>query len=292
MEITFDKQNVAELDFQTLSETVDESNITGKPFNELMHFVFIERIMDIASKAGLKPEISRIEAVNNKNRTAPGVSKIPGLQEQYGTNDHRSYLMRRVFADINFKSMESEDYIFNAAFIYHQRGVQIGLGPKVKTCKNLCIMGAEHYTSSYGRNQTKNVDHMFELIERWLNDPKSHYENGVEFMNKLKSIEVDASKFKQLVGAIALKKSLFDISAKNGTQFLKESQIGKIIENYNKNCFDAETDTYNKTMNAYEIYNDGTEFHRPASTDMLNIIEGNVQYNKIFKTEFEDALID
>jgi len=293
MQINFSKkEKLAELNLETLRETVNESNITGKPFNGLMHFAFIERIMDFAEKANLKPEIHRIEAVNNNNKYAPGVSQIPGLADKHGENDHRSLLLRRVFADIVMKSHETDDYVFSAAMIYHQGGVQIGLGPQVKTCKNLCIMGADHYVSTYGKNQVENLDHMFSLINEWLETPDNHFERGMNFIENLKNYDIDFESFKKLVGALYMRKSLSDISKSYSSPFLKESQIGAIIDKYNSVAYNPSKKEYDKPVNLYDIYSNATEFHRPLYTDMPNIIEGNIELNQIFESETNNLLLD
>jgi len=293
MQINFsEKDKLAELEFETLRETVNESNITGKPFNGLMHFSFIEKIMDIANAANLKPEINRIEAVNNNNKYAPGVSQIPGLADKHGENDHKSLLLRRVFADITMKSFETNEYIFSAAMIYHQGGVQIGLGPQVKACKNLCIMGAEHYVSTYGKNQVENLDHMFALIDEWFRRADTHFERGMNFLESLKNYDVNFEDFKRLVGALYMRKSLSDISRSFSSPFLKEAQIGSIIDKYNSVAYNPQENNYEKPVNLYDIYANATEFHRPSYTDMPNIIEGNVELNQIFEEEVENLIID
>lgn len=288
MKLNFDKTNVAQLDFQTLRETVDESNLTGTPFNGFMHYVFIEKLMELATKANLKPEIQRIEAVANKNKYAPGVSQIPGMADKYGEHDHKSLLLRRIFADIALKDKETDDYVLSAAMIYHQRGVQIGLGPQVKSCKNLCIMGADHYASTYGSNQVENLEQMFQLFQNWFERSDYHFDKGIQFMKKIKMVDLNVSQFKHLIGSLFMQKSLADISSKNGVAFLKDNQISHLVDEFNNTAFNNQTKSYDGTMNAYDIYNLATEFHRPSYTDIPLIIEGNAKINELFYTELSE----
>lgn len=291
MKLEFDKNNVADLSLDTLRETVNENNTTGQPFNIFMHFQFIERIMKMAEEHNLQPEIQRIEAVNNKNRSMPGVSIIPFLEEKNGKGDHTTMLLRRVFTDIAFRSNETDDYVFNLAMIYHQRGVQFGIGPKVKSCKNLCIMGAEDYTSTYGKNKVENTEHMFSIMNEWFQQAGDKFKEGVDFLDSLHNVVIDVSKFKQLIGALYMKKSLNDTNRLNGTTFLKESQIAQMVDKFNKKCFDNDQKKYTDAMTGFEVYAMGTEFHRPRSIDTMNIVEGNLEFTEIFKNEIEQATI-
>ena len=285
MQVNFDNNKKTDLSFDVLKTSVNEENLTNTPFNGLMHFEFIERLLEIAERENLKPEISRIEAVNNKNKYAPGVSQIPNLAQNYGDHDHRSMLFRRVFSDILFYSHDTEEYILSASMIYHQQGVQIGIGPEVKSCTNLCIMGTDHYVSTYGKNSVENIDHMFSILSEYLKNSDYHFTTGKDFMDSLKSIEINKDRFKQLIGSLFMRKSLNDLSAKNGAQFLKEKQINELIDTFNEKTFNPATKNYEDTMDLYSLYSQATEFHRPVDTDIPNIIEGNAELNEIFNDE-------
>jgi hypothetical protein len=268
------KNNVAELTFQELKESVDENSIGGSPFNHYMHHEFIDKVCDLAIANNLNPTIDKIEVVDSKSKYMPSISLIKKLEEVNGEKSHKNYLFRRVFCNIIFPDLSNDENVFNLAMIYHQNGVQFGIGTNVKMCQNLCILGSDYIVSSYGLNKVsiKSGDnkHLFTIINDWINNAEPIYDKGDNFLSSMKDIIFSDDQFNKLVGMLFIDKTRRNIN--NECSFLNDSHI---IDMVSSKIFEPES-------TAYELYNVATNNHKPSSMDLQRVIEGNAIFTELF----------
>ena len=82
----FDFQNngIEVMNFETLQRTYKENDIYGKPVQGIYHYQVLQRMMDICEKYNLDYEVEEIFAAQNRNKTQPGVSILPQVEQTHG----------------------------------------------------------------------------------------------------------------------------------------------------------------------------------------------------------------
>ena len=82
----FDFQNngIEVMNFETLQRTYKENDIYGKPVQGIYHYQVLQRMMDICEKYNLDYEVEEIFAAQNRNKTQPGVSILPQVEQTLG----------------------------------------------------------------------------------------------------------------------------------------------------------------------------------------------------------------
>ena len=72
----FDFQNngIEVMNFETLQRTYKENEIYGKLVQSIYHYQVLQRIMDICERYNLDYGVEEIFAVQNSNKTQPGVN--------------------------------------------------------------------------------------------------------------------------------------------------------------------------------------------------------------------------
>lgn len=72
------------MNFETLQRTYKENDIYGKPVQGIYHYQVLQRMMDICEKYNLDYEVEEIFAAQNRNKTQPGVSILPQVEQTLG----------------------------------------------------------------------------------------------------------------------------------------------------------------------------------------------------------------
>ena len=148
------KVEVLTLDELKATQTENYSN-TQTPVGGIYHFDLIRRIVDHLDQAGLNPEIQEIFAANNADRYRPGVTVNQDLFREYGDFAVETHTLRRIYANINLAGSGNDEAGLNVAVAYHQKGIQIGVGPYVYVCHNQTIVGAQDVFSTQRISQAK-----------------------------------------------------------------------------------------------------------------------------------------
>ncbi len=141
----FDFQNngIEVMNFETLQRTYKENDIYGKPVQGIYHYQVLQRMMDICEKYNLDYEVEEIFAAQNRNKTQPGVSILPQVEQTLGEKAVEAHILRRIFATIRIKDWETDELTTTLVVAYHQDGIQAAIGPCVKVCHNQCILSPE-----------------------------------------------------------------------------------------------------------------------------------------------------
>ena len=165
----FDFQNngIEVMNFETLQRTYKENDIYGKPVQGIYHYQVLQRMMDICEKYNLDYEVEEIFAAQNRNKTQPGVSILPQVEQTLGEKAVEAHILRRIFATIRIKDWETDELTTTLVVAYHQDGIQAAIGPCVKVCHNQCILSPERSICNYGKNKVT-TEGVFETVERLI----------------------------------------------------------------------------------------------------------------------------
>ena len=214
--LNFAEQAVQVLTLGELERSYHENLPTGDPVGGLYHFALIQQVLEIFEKRGLKPVVQEIFAAANRDSKRPGVTLLPQLEEQYGERSVEAHLLRRVYANIEIRSDETDDLVTCLAVAYHQKGIQLGIGPMVKVCDNQTILGAQDVVSNYtcyggqSRKDKLSLESVIGRAELWADEYEPYQKIRRERMGALKSAEFTRTDMLQLIGILVEKRILHD----------------------------------------------------------------------------------
>lgn len=86
----FQKNGIEVMNFETLQRTYKENDIYNNPVQGIYHYQVIRRMMDICEKYNLDYEVEEIFAAQNRNKTQPGVSILPQVEQTHGEKSRGS----------------------------------------------------------------------------------------------------------------------------------------------------------------------------------------------------------
>ena len=232
--LNFAEQPVQVLTLEELEKSYHENLPTGDPVGGIYHFALIQQVLEIFEKRGLKPVVQEIFAAANRDSKRPGVTLLPQLEEKFGERAIEAHLLRRVYANIEVRSDETDDIVTCLAVAYHQKGIQLGIGPMVKVCHNQTILGAQDVVSNYAcfgarrgqepsasqashrcssprvRQDKPSLEMMMARAEQWADDYEPYQKVRRERMAALKSAQMDRNGMLQLIGVLVEKRILHD----------------------------------------------------------------------------------
>ena len=144
-----------------------ENDIYNNPVQGIYHYQVIRRMMDICEKYNLDYEVEEIFAAQNRNKTQPGVSILPQVEQTHGEKAVEAHILRRIFATIRIKDWETDELTTTLVIAYHQDGIQAAIGPCVLICHNQCILSPERSVCNYGKKKVS-TEEVFETVDGWL----------------------------------------------------------------------------------------------------------------------------
>ena len=215
-QLNFAEQAVQVLTLGELERSYHENLPTGDPVGGIYHFALIQQVLAIFEKRGLTPVVQEIFAAANRDSKRPGVTLLPQLEEQYGERSIEAHLLRRVYANIEIRSDETDDIVTCLAVAYHQKGIQLGIGPMVRVCHNQTILGAQDVVSNYtcyggqSRKDKLSLESVIGRAELWADEYEPYQKIRRERMNALKSAEFTRTDMLQLIGILVEKRILHD----------------------------------------------------------------------------------
>ena len=215
-QLNFAEKSVQVLTLEELEKSYHENLTTGEPVGGIYHFALIQEVLEMFEKRGLKPVVQEIFAANNKDSKRPGVTLLPQLEEKFGERAIEAHLLRRVYANIEIRSDETDDIVTCLAVAYHQKGIQLGIGPMVKVCHNQTILGAQDVVSNYtcysgqSRKDKYSLEMVMNRAQRWADDYEPFQKVRRERMAALKSAQMDRNGMLQLIGVLVEKRILHD----------------------------------------------------------------------------------
>ena len=215
-QLNFAEQAVQVLTLGELERSYHENLPTGDPVGGIYHFALIQQVLAIFEKRGLTPVVQEIFAAANRDSKRPGVTLLPQLEEQYGERSIEAHLLRRVYANIEIRSDETDDLVTCLAVAYHQKGIQLGIGPMVRVCHNQTILGAQDVVSNYtcyggqSRKDKLSLESVIGRAELWADEYEPYQKIRRERMSALKSAEFTRTDMLQLIGILVEKRILHD----------------------------------------------------------------------------------
>lgn len=215
-QLNFAEKPVQVLTLDELEKSYHENLPTGDPVGGIYHFALIQQVLALFENRGLKPVVQEIFAAANRDSKRPGVTLLPQLEEKFGERAIEAHLLRRVYANIEIRSDETDDIVTCLAVAYHQKGIQLGIGPMVKVCHNQTILGAQDVVSNYtcysgqSRKDKYSLEMVMNRAQRWADDYEPFQKVRRERMAALKSAQMDRNGMLQLIGVLVEKRILHD----------------------------------------------------------------------------------
>ena len=214
--LNFAEAPVQVLTLDELEKSYHENLPTGDPVGGIYHFALIQKVLETFEQRGLQPVVQEIFAAANRDSKRPGVTILPQLEEQYGERSIEAHLLRRVYANIEIRSDETNDVVTCLAVAYHQKGIQLGIGPMVKVCHNQTILGAQDVISNYtcysgqNRKDKYSLEMVLNRAEQWAEDYEPYQKIRAERVSDMKSAQMDRDRMLRLIGVLVEKRILHD----------------------------------------------------------------------------------
>lgn len=275
--LDWEQNKTQALTLDMLQRTHLETDVYGKPLREIQHHDLLNRILGMATEIGYDVEVYDLFAAQNRDRTQPGVVKLPAVEEKFGENAVEAHILRRVYANIRIKDFDDDETTTNLAVAYHQRGIQIGFGANVIICHNQCMLCAEHSVQSYSNKGSRGdgtpISEMLQRVQQWLVNAKTVIANDREKIERMKNTEVTAEQILIIIGLLTATRIKADSSNKliheNITYPLNGTQINQFTEDmliaYAKN----------DRISMWDVYNTATELYKATKMDIPNILPQN-----------------
>ena len=239
-QLNFAEKSVQVLTLEELEKSYHENLTTGEPVGGIYHFALIQQVLEMFEKRGLKPVVQEIFAANNKDSKRPGVTVLPQLEAEFGEKAIEAHLLRRVYANIEIRADETDDVVTCLAVAYHQKGIQLGIGPMVKVCHNQTILGAQDVVSNFtcfsgqSRKDKFTLDMVLARAQQWAEVYEPNQEARRESVERMKSALMDREAMLRLIGVLVEKRILHDTSNKmihDGAPYpLNSGQINETAE--------------------------------------------------------------
>ena len=215
-QLNFAEAPVQVLTLEELERSYHENLPTGDPVGGIYHFALIQQVLELFEKRGLNPVVQEIFAAANRDSKRPGVTILPQLEEKFGEKAVEAHLLRRVYANIEIRSDETDDVVTCLAVAYHQKGIQLGIGPMVKVCHNQTILGAQDVVSNYtcyggqSRKDKLTLEMVMARAELWAQDYEPYQKIRAERISSMKSAQMDREGMLRLIGVLVEKRILHD----------------------------------------------------------------------------------
>ena len=214
--LNFAEKPVQVLTLDELEKSYHENLPTGDPVGGIYHFALIQQVLALFENRGLKPVVQEIFAAANRDSKRPGVTILPQLEEKFGEKAIEAHLLRRVYANIEIRCDETDELVTCLAVAYHQKGIQLGIGPMVKVCHNQTILGAQDVASNYtcysgqSRKDRFNLDMVLNRAEQWAKDYEPYQKLRRDHITALKEREFTRKDMLQLIGMLVEKRIMHD----------------------------------------------------------------------------------
>ena len=269
----FQKNGIEVMNFETLQRTYKENDIYNNPVQGIYHYQVIRRMMDICEKYNLDYEVEEIFAAQNRNKTQPGVSILPQVEQTHGEKAVEAHILRRIFATIRIRDWETDELTTTLVVAYHQDGIQAAIGPCVKICHNQRILSPQRSISNYGKKKVT-TDELFETVDGWLANFEVNMNDDIARIQRLKRRIIPMEEIYMYIGLLTALRVSHDSSDRNlsstvETYPLNQSQISIFTEEVLKLAMSK------GQITAWELYNIATAIYKPGKTDFPALIPQN-----------------
>ena len=275
-QLNFAEKPVQVLTLDELEKSYHENLPTGDPVGGIYHFALIQQVLALFENRGLKPVVQEIFAAANRDSKRPGVTILPQLEEKFGEKAIEAHLLRRVYANIEIRCDETDELVTCLAVAYHQKGIQLGIGPMVKVCHNQTILGAQDVASNYtcysgqSRKDRFNLDMVLNRAEQWAKDYEPYQKLRRDHIAALKEREFTRKDMLQLIGMLVEKRIMHDSQNEalhDAAPYpLNSSQINETTENM------LEMMSQSKTMTYWDAYQSLNTVLKPGRMDIPQVL--------------------
>lgn len=210
----FQQNGIEVMDFDTLQRTYKENDIYNNPVQGIYHYQVIQRMMDICEKHNLDYEVEEIFAAQNRNKTQPGVSILPQVEQIHGEKAVEAHILRRIFTTIRIKDWETDELTTTLVVAYHQDGVQAAIGPCVKICHNQCILSPERSVCNYGKKKVT-TEELFDTVDGWMANFEVNMNEDIERIQRLKRRVISLEEIYMYIGLLTALRVSHDSADKN-----------------------------------------------------------------------------
>lgn len=281
----FEKEKTQQITLNQLERTYRENDVYGNPLKGIYHYDLFIRVISECEELGYNVEVYDMFAAQNRDRTQPGVVKLPQVEAERGTNAVEAHILRRVFANIRITDFDNDETTTNLSVAFHQKGIQIGFGPNVMICHNQCMLSPELYMSSYSEKGRKGtgmqINDMLETLKSWLVDARRIIETDRERIERMKQTKITAEQMFLLIGLMTATRVKADTTRKsireNITYPLNQSQITVFTEDM------LEAYSSKEYVTAWDMYNSATNLYKANRMDIPALLPQNramVQFMK------------
>lgn len=269
----FKNNSVETMTLETLRRTHRENDIYGKPVKGIYHYELLEQAMNLCQKHNLHYEVEEIFAAQNKNKDQPGVVILPEVEKRFGELAVEAHVLRRVYATIRIKDLETDELTTTLVIAFHQNGIQTAIGPCVRICHNQCILSAERSAATYGRDKLS-LEELLERMDSWLSNFEVQMNEDRERIRRLKEKTIPQAEMFAYIGLLIAFRVSHDskdkrLSATVETYPLNQGQISEFTEALLLQSMEKQT------LTAWDLYNVATEIYKPGHTDIPAIIPQN-----------------
>ena len=269
----FKNNSVETMTLETLRRTHRENDIYGKPVKGIYHYELLEQAMNLCQKHNLHYEVEEIFAAQNKNKDQPGVVILPEVEKRFGELAVEAHVLRRVYATIRIKDLETDELTTTLVIAFHQNGIQTAIGPCVRICHNQCILSAERSAATYGRDKLS-LEELLERMDSWLSNFEVQMNEDRERIRRLKEKTISQAEMFAYIGLLTALRVSHDskdkrLSATVETYPLNQGQISEFTEALLLQSMEKQT------LTAWDLYNVATEIYKPGHTDIPAIIPQN-----------------
>ena len=290
---------VQDLSLDQLRRTSRELGGNGAPNNGILHYAFIQKVIDMCEERNLHAEIRDLFACKQGSSQWPGVSVVDNIAKKIDESPElqqrniKATIVRRVFCNITISDYDNNSEYTNAITLsYSQRGIQAAVGQHVYACHNMTILGADQTISTFNDNTRAagkkyervrlTCDDVIRKIGEWLDHMDAIAHNGADKIKKLKETVIPANVMYGLFGVLAAYRVQCDSLNKDlrikETYPLNNSQLNQFIE---KCLIKAKQNSYAAPdhvgfITAWDFYNAATDTHKAQQMDSVEIIPQNV----------------
>lgn len=269
----FKNNSVETMTLETLRRTHRENDIYGKPVKGIYHYELLEQAMNLCQKHNLHYEVEEIFAAQNKNKDQPGVVILPEVEKRFGELAVEAHVLRRVYATIRIKDLETDELTTTLVIAFHQNGIQTAIGPCVRICHNQCILSAERSAATYGRDKLS-LEELLERMDSWLSNFEVQMNEDRERIRRFKEKTISQAEMFAYIGLLTALRVSHDskdkrLSATVETYPLNQGQISEFTEALLLQSMEKQT------LTAWDLYNVATEIYKPGHTDIPAIIPQN-----------------
>lgn len=291
--LDFEANKVELLTLDELKETYHEHYPDGTPVGGIYHDEFYSFILESLTDLGFTPVVKEIFAANNKDKYRPGVTRLPFAEEQFGEKNLKTYILRRVFANIEIMAVDGE-FCMNMAVAYHQKGLQVAVGPFVHVCHNQSILSAKHSWANYstgigGKVRFADMNQALRNLKLTMDDWRTNYlsSEGLEKMKNMITFMKETPFYED---------SLVNVLGTMLCKRVRHDSANKMIHDpkpYPLNASDLNavaekllvTKGLSEQMSFWDIYNIFNSVIKPSQTDIPSIMPQLVSLNEVLLEE-------